>query len=108
MVDLDLFTWIERNGPVTESQIATGLEVAARPLDVLLTYGAVLGVLLTYGAALGLIDRQPSEVVALTDLARQRLAVDSPLSLHAYYASPAERPAVRELTEGLRPEHPAT
>ncbi|PRZ42697.1 putative O-methyltransferase YrrM [Antricoccus suffuscus] len=97
VVNLDLFTWIERQGPVTEAQISAGLEVATRPLDVLLTYGA----------ALGLIERQPSGVISLTDLARQQLVADSPLSLHAYYASLAERPAVGELTDVLRTDRPA-
>lgn len=94
VADLDLFTWLERHGPLRSSELISGLQLAERPTDVLLTYCA----------ALGLIDRDVSEAdrIELTDMARQHLVAGSLYDLHSYYASLAERPAVTELGRVLR------
>ncbi|MGH3774590.1 MAG: methyltransferase [Pseudonocardiaceae bacterium] len=99
VAELDLFSWLTQRGPVTAEQACGELGVAARPTDVLLTYCA----------ALGLIDRDldRDDEVTVTALARTHLAEGSPFDLRAYYASLAERPACRELTEVLRTGVPA-
>lgn len=100
IAEFDLFSWLDRRGRVSSSQLCDELGLAARPADVLLTYCA----------ALGLIDRQVSEGdrIELTDLAREHLVAGSAFDLRAYYRSLSERPACIELTHVLRTDSPAT
>jgi SAM-dependent methyltransferase len=99
VAELDLFSWLATHGPVRADELQTALGLAERPTDVLLTYCA----------ALGLVDRDVADGdrVAVTDLGRHHLSSGSPYDLRAYYASLAERPAVRELVEVLRTDRPA-
>jgi SAM-dependent methyltransferase len=99
--ELDLFTWLADRGqravgPADASSIARDLGLAARPVDVLLTY-------LT---ALGLLERR-GDTVALTTLARDHLIAGSPLDLRPYYASLRERPGCTQLLQVLRTGRPA-
>jgi SAM-dependent methyltransferase len=99
VAELDLFTWLAAHGPVPATELRTGLGLAERPADVLLTYCA----------ALGLVDRDvdADDRVALTELGRVHLVAGSPFDLRAYYGSLSERPAVGELTQVLRTGSPA-
>lgn len=99
VADLDLFTCLERRGPVRASELISELGLVERPTDVLLTYCA----------ALGLINRDVSDGdrLDLTEMARQHLVDGSPYDLRAYYGSLAERPAVVELGRVLRTGEPA-
>jgi 3-hydroxy-5-methyl-1-naphthoate 3-O-methyltransferase len=99
VADLDLFTCLERRGPLRAAELIGELRLVERPADVLLTYCA----------ALGLIDRDVSDGdrLNLTNMARQHLVDGSPYDLRAYYGSLAERPAVIELGRVLRTGEPA-
>jgi 3-hydroxy-5-methyl-1-naphthoate 3-O-methyltransferase len=94
VAELDLFTWLATHGPMSAADLRTGLGLAERPADVLLTYCA----------ALDLVDRDldADDRVGLTELARRHLVAGSAFDLRAYYGSLAERPAVRELVHVLR------
>ncbi len=96
VVDLDLFSWLERHPGATESRICAELGLAARPVDVMVTYLV----------ALGLLDRL-GDVVAPTELARQHFTAGSLFDLRAYYASLRERPACAELRAILTTGEPA-
>lgn len=94
VADLDLFTWLDKRGPIRASELVGELNLARRPTDVLLTYCA----------ALGLIDRDvvDGDRVELTETARHHLVAGSRYDLRPYYGSLAERPAVIELGQVLR------
>jgi 3-hydroxy-5-methyl-1-naphthoate 3-O-methyltransferase len=94
VAEFDLFTWLAAHSPAAAADLRAGLGLAERPADVLLTYCA----------ALRLVDRDldAADRVELTELGRQHLVAGSSFDLRAYYASLAERPAVRELAQVLR------
>lgn len=96
VADLDLFSWLERRGGATPGRICAELDLAPRPVDVLLTYLV----------ALDLLERVNGEV-RLTALSREHLVAGSPYDLRAYYASLRERPACAELLGVLRTGVPA-
>ena len=95
IAELDLFSEIERE-PVSVAELATRLEVAERPLDVLITLAA----------ALGLVQRGP--VVTCTDLARQHLVRGTPFFLGPYYASLKTRPQIGQMLDVVRTGKPAS
>lgn len=99
VVEFDLFSWLASHGPQPVAELRAGLGLAERPADVLVTYCT----------ALGLLDRDvdADDLVALTELGRHHLVAGSPFDLRAYYASLAERPAVRELADVLRTDRQA-
>lgn len=99
VAEFDLFTWLAERGPTTVSEVCSGLGLAARPADVLMTLCA----------AHGLVDRDVAadDVVTPTEMGRRHLVAGSPFDLRAYYRSLAERPAVRELVAVLRTDRPA-
>lgn len=99
VAEFDLFTWLARRGPVAANLLCRELRLAARPVDVLLTYCA----------ALGLVDRDLGrrDEVTITPLAQTHLTAGSPFDLRPYFASLAERPTCRELAEVLRTGKPA-
>ena len=99
VAEFDLFTWLAERGPTTVSEVCSGLGLAARPADVLMTLCA----------AHGLVDRDVAadDVVTPTEMGRRHLVAGSAFDLRAYYRSLAERPAVRELVAVLRTDRPA-
>jgi len=99
VAELDLFSWLADHGPIMVDDLRSGLGLADRPTDVLLTYCA----------ALGLVDRdvEAGDRIDLTELSRHHLVDGSPFDLRAYYRSLAERPGVGEVLEVLRTDRPA-
>ncbi len=87
---LDLLTWLGRH-PSTEEEIARGLQLAPRPLNVLLTLFLTMGLLEWDGTTF-----RP------TLLAREHLTQGSPWDLRPFYSSQQERPQCREFLEILR------
>ncbi len=99
VAEFDLFSWLDRHGPVTADELCAAMGWAARPADVLLTLAA----------AHRLIDRDlvDQDRVSATELARQHLVGGSRYDLRAYYSSLRERPAVGEFVQILRTDAPA-
>lgn len=91
----DLFTWLSENGGISSQEMASRLEVAERPLDVLLTlcraYGFVEGV----------------DAVRLTELGREHLVKGSPWFLGPYYSPIRDTPIVRTFLKVLKTGKPA-
>jgi len=100
VVGFDLFTHLARVGPVTADRVCTALGWARRPADVVLTLAAAHGLVRR--------DVDADDLVTVTDLAARHLVAGSPYDLRAYYASLAERPAVREFVTVLRTDTPAS
>lgn len=99
VAEFDVFTHLVATGPRTAADLCASMGWAPRPTDVLLTLAA----------AHGLVHRDvdADDLVTVTDLARAHLVAGSPYDLRAYYASLAERPAVREFVTVLRTGAPA-
>jgi predicted nicotinamide N-methyase len=91
---LDLFSWLASH-PSDPEGICTALDLAPRPIDVLLTLAA----------AMGLVQRQGQRIV-VTDLARDHLTSASPWSMVPYYNSMRERPICRDLLDVLKTGRP--
>lgn len=96
-VDLDLFSWLWRHPGANESRICTEMRLAARPVDVMITYLVALGLLDRAGTAL-----------APTEVASDHLTDGSPFDLRPYYASLRERPGCAELRQVLSSGKPAS
>ena len=96
VADLDLFTWLARHGEADAATVCAELDLAERPVDVLLTYLV----------AVGLLQRAGSRV-RLTALARDNLVDGSDYDLRPYYASLRERPGCAELRRVLETGEPA-
>jgi len=94
---LDLFGWLEANGPADASAICEGLDIVAHPADVLITYLV----------ALELLERDDEDRLRLTRHAQAFLVPESPTDLTAYFASLQERPTCRELLGVLRTGEPS-
>lgn len=97
VAELDLFSWLDRRGPASAEEICAEFGLAARPVDVMLTYLVARGVLQREGARLH-----------ATELAREHLTAGSPYDLRAYYGSLKERPGCAELAEVLRSGEPSS
>jgi len=93
---LDLFSWLHRHGGAGAERICREWNLAARPVDVMLTYLV----------ALGLLDRV-GDTVRPTALAAEHLVEGSPYDLRPYYASLRERPGCAELRTVLETGEPA-
>jgi SAM-dependent methyltransferase len=91
---LDLFTRLARN-PCDLPNLCHGLDLAARPADVMLTLFTALGLV-----------RRNSETFTLTDLAREHLVADAPGSLVPYFASLKERPICQDILTVLQTGRP--
>lgn len=91
---LDFFNWLSRC-PADLASICAGLQIAARPADVMVT-------LFT---AMGLVRREENRYT-LTDLAREFLTASSPWDLSPYFASLQERPICQDILEVLRTGRP--
>jgi hypothetical protein len=96
VADLNLFSWLQDHPGADASVISRGLALAARPVDVMLTYLA----------ALGLVERAGDEV-DMTALARDHFVAGSPFDLRAYYASLRERPGGSDLRRVLETDEAA-
>jgi hypothetical protein len=96
VADLDLFSWLRRHPGADESRISAALALAARPVDVMVTYLVALGLLERVGAS-----------VRPTKLACDHLIDDSPYDLRPYYASLRERPGCVDLRAVLTTGQPA-
>jgi hypothetical protein len=92
---LDFFTWLSRN-PSNIENICGSLDLASRPVDVMLTLFS----------AIGLISNE-DEIFRLTDLGEEFLVKDSPWDLGPYLASLKNRPVCREMFKVLRTGQPA-
>jgi SAM-dependent methyltransferase len=95
IVHLDLFTWLAEN-PSTPGGIAAKFELAARPLDVLVTLCVASGWLTSAGG-----------VLHLTLRAREHLVRGSQWNLGPYYASLKDRPQTLEMLKVLRTDKAA-
>lgn len=76
IVEFDFFTWLDKN-PASLAEICSGLGIAERPTDVMLTLFQSNGFITQEG------DR-----FTLTDTARTFLTSESPYSLLTYYTAP--------------------
>ncbi|MFY4719827.1 methyltransferase [Streptomyces sp. LaBMicrA B280] len=92
IVELDLFTWIGRKGPVRVADIEKEFRLNSRALDVLITYLV----------ALGLLERGPEATVRLAPLAAEHLVAGSPWDMRAYFDVLSERPGCAEMLTALR------
>ncbi|OPF70132.1 hypothetical protein VT50_0236905 [Streptomyces antioxidans] len=92
IVELDLFTWIDRAGEVRIGDIEEEFGLDPRALDVLITYLV----------ALELLERGPDQRVRLMPLAAEYLVAGSPWDMRAYFGSLSERPGCVEMLAALR------
>jgi predicted O-methyltransferase YrrM len=95
MCHLDFFNWLGEH-PTDQETICRSLGLQERPVDVMLTLFAAMGV----------VQRQ-SEIISLTELAREHLLKSSPWCIAPYFASVKERPVCRDMVEVLRTGKPA-
>jgi SAM-dependent methyltransferase len=93
--EFDFFTWLSTH-PANTAGICRNLELAVRPVDVMLTLFAAEKWV-----------RREGEVWTVTPLAREHLVSTSPFFLGPYYASLKERPVVRDYVTILRTGRPA-
>jgi SAM-dependent methyltransferase len=96
VAQLDLFSWLHRCGGADADRICREWSLAARPVDVMLTYLVALGLLERVG-----------DMVVPTALAGEHLVDGSPYDLRPYYASLRERPGCAELLAVLQTGEPA-
>ena len=95
ITEFDFFTWLAAR-PADLATICTGLGLAARPADVMLTLFAADGLI-----------REIDGRFELTAKAREHLVSTSPFFLGPYYASLKERPVARDFVKILRTGKPA-
>ena len=95
LTGLDLFTWLSKK-PADKPTICQALGIQERPTDVMLTLFVALGWL-----------RKESEVLHLTEMAREFLVADSPSFLGPYYAALKDRPVCKDMLAVLRTGKPA-
>jgi O-methyltransferase domain len=92
---LDFFTWLSGN-PSSQERISESLDLASRPLDVMITLLSAMGLIIKVEGAY-----HPTEV------SEKYLVKGSPYSLGSYFASLKDRPACVELYEVLKTGEPA-
>lgn len=95
LVSLDFFTWMEGR-EATAEEICAGLELKARPVDVMLTLFVAMGYLERSGG-----------VLRLTRLGREHLVRHSPWFIGPYFASLRDRPVVKDMVAVLRTDRAA-
>lgn len=93
---LDFFTWLDAH-PGTIDDIAGGLALHPRPVDVMTTLFVARGLLQRDGATL-----------RITPLAREHLVASSAWFLGPYFPKVADRPIAADLIEILRSDKPAS
>jgi hypothetical protein len=92
---LDFFTWLSHK-PSDIEYICGSLDLAHRPVDVMLTLFSAMGLI-----------RNDGGVFRLTDLGDEFLQKDSPWDLGPYLASLKNRPVCREMFKVLKTGQPA-
>ncbi|MFZ6026773.1 MAG: methyltransferase [Chloroflexota bacterium] len=92
--ELDFFNWLAQH-PADRRTVCTGLDLAARPADVMLTLFS----------AMGLLDQQ-NGVFSLSTLAKEHLLGDSAWDLGPYFLSLKERPICKDILAVLRTGRP--
>lgn len=95
IVHFDFFTWLARS-PAALDTICAELDLAPRPVDVLLTLAASNGLV-----------HAVDGVYAVTPLGREHVVAGSPFHLAPYFASLKERPVVADYARVLRSGQPA-
>ena len=91
---LDFFTFL-KDAPRTLDEICAALELASRPVDVMLTLFLARGLLKKRGLR-----------YSVSAVARDYLVSGTPWSLVPYYASQKNRPQCREFCEVLKTDRP--
>lgn len=97
LLHLDLFSWLHKHPDATSADIAAHFDLAARPLDVLLTLCR----------ANGFIESTPADQHRLTTLGREHLVRDSPWFLGPYYKPISDTPVVQSYLQVLHTGKPA-
>lgn len=96
LTEFDFFTWLAAH-PSDAATICRVLDLAPRPVDVMLTLFA----------ASGYVQRAADERFHVTTLAQEHLVRTSPWFIGPYYGSLKERPVVRDFVQILRTGRPA-
>jgi predicted O-methyltransferase YrrM len=95
VVHLDFFTWLATH-PADKATICRELQLAERPVDVMLTLFTANGFV------------QPQNgVFHVTEVAREHLVQSSPWFLGPYFASLKDRPVALDMLKVLRTDKPA-
>ena len=95
VVHLDFFTWLAAH-PSDAATICRELQLAARPVDVMLTLFKATGFV-----------REENGVHHVTEVAREHLVQGSPWFLSPYFASLKDRPVALDMVKVLRTDKPA-
>ncbi|MBM3869464.1 MAG: methyltransferase [Verrucomicrobia bacterium] len=95
VVHLDFFTWLAAH-PSDAATICRELQLATRPVDVMLTLFKANGFV-----------RETSGVHYVTDVAREHLVKGSPWFLGPYFGSLRDRPVTLDMLKVLRTDKPA-
>ena len=95
IVGLDFFSRLAKS-PADEQSICTGLGLAERPVDVMLTLFC----------AMGYIEKKDG-AFHLTEIAREFLVRDSPWFVGPYFVHFVDRPIYKALLETLRTDKPS-
>ena len=95
VVHLDFFSWLAAH-PADVATICRELELAERPVDVMLTLFTANGFV-----------RQEKGVFHVTEVAREHLVQGSPWFLGPYFASLKDRPVTLDMVKVLRTGKPA-
>lgn len=95
IVHLDFFTWLDAH-PADKATICCELQLAERPVDVMLTLFTANGFL-----------RQENGVFHATEVAREHLVKGSPWFLGPYFGSLKDRPVALDMLKVLRTGKPA-
>ena len=94
--NLNLFTWLDQRGTANSIEIAEHFNLAARPLDVLLTLCRASGLI-----------RSHDDQHQLTDTGREHLVDSSPWFLGPYYAPIVDSAVAKGCLQVLRHDRPA-
>ncbi len=94
---LDVFTWIDARGRVTDDELCDQFGFARRPLDVLLTLCR----------AKAFVETDSHGRHSITEVAREHLVRHSPFFLGPYFDSMKDRPVTLDYVEVLRTGRPA-
>jgi len=95
IVELDLFSHLAKS-PADAQAICASLDLAARPVDVMLALFCAMGYL-----------EKKSGAFHLTEIAREFLVRDSPWFVGPYFVHFVDRPIYKALLETLRTDKPA-
>ena len=97
LVELDLFSWLQKEGAKSNQEICQQYQLQERPVDVMLTLLTAMGLLLRAG-----------DQVRITPLAAEHLTSESQWNLAPYFACLKARPVCKDLLQVLRTGKPAS